>query len=143
MEDLPGGTLAVDALPAQRHGLAVDGNGVAFTPSLFCDHAVTVVDLALPPRIRYPACGLATVWHTDTTTPPTAPADLLGRTRARILGHLAQPTSTTELAQRLGVTPGTVSRHLGVLHHTGLVTRARHGHLVLYPRSPLGDRLLT
>ncbi|MEU2602956.1 winged helix-turn-helix domain-containing protein [Streptomyces hirsutus] len=115
-------------------------------PSPFCDHAVTVVDLALPPRIRYPARGLATGWHTDTTTPPTAPptapADLLGRTRARILGHLAQPTSTTEPAQRLGVTPGTVSRHLGVLHRTGLVTRARHGHLVLYLRSPLGDRLL-
>ncbi|MFD5662013.1 hypothetical protein ACFWHX_32990, partial [Streptomyces hirsutus] len=92
VEDLPGGTLAVDAFSAQRHDLAVDGNGVAFTPSLFCDHAVTVVDLALPPRIRYPARGLATVWHTDTTTPPTALADLLGRTRTRTRSSATSPS---------------------------------------------------
>ncbi|MGW1873749.1 ArsR/SmtB family transcription factor [Streptomyces sp. NPDC001975] len=61
----------------------------------------------------------------------------------RFIGHLAQPAGTTELAQRLGVSPGTVSQHLGVLHRAGLVTRARHGHLVLYLRSPLGDQLLT
>ncbi|WP_256961816.1 winged helix-turn-helix domain-containing protein [Streptomyces sp. NRRL B-24572] len=45
------------------------------------------------------------------------------------------------MAQRLGVSPGTVSQHLGVLYRAGLVTRARHGHLVLHLRSPLGDRL--
>ncbi|MEV7596058.1 winged helix-turn-helix domain-containing protein [Kitasatospora sp. NPDC089797] len=137
------GTLAVDAFPAEQHDLVVDGDGVAFTPSLFCDHAVTVVDLGLPPRIWYPARGLATVWHTATTAPPAALADLLGRTRARILALLTEPVSTTGLAHRLDVTPGTVSQHLGVLHRAGLVTRARHGHLVLYLRSPLGDQLLT
>ncbi|MET8749674.1 winged helix-turn-helix domain-containing protein [Streptomyces sp. NPDC004667] len=137
------GTLSVDAFPAERHELGADGRGVAFTPSLFCDHAVTVVDLALPPRIWYPARGLGTVWHAGTTAPPTALADLLGRTRARIIALLSEPASTTELAQRLGVSPGAVSRHLGVLHRAGLVTRARHGHLVLYLRSPLGDRLVT
>ncbi|MFJ3789407.1 ArsR/SmtB family transcription factor [Kitasatospora sp. NPDC090091] len=93
--------------------------------------------------VRYPARGLATVWHTATTAPPAALADLLGRTRARILTLLAEPASTTELAHRLDVTPGTVSQHLGVLHRAGLVTRARHGHLVLYLRSRLGDQLLT
>ncbi|MFE2101233.1 ArsR/SmtB family transcription factor [Streptomyces sp. NPDC059468] len=72
---------------------------------------------------------------------PTALADLLGRPRARILALLAEPGSTTGLAHRLGVSTGTVSRHLGVLHRAGLVTRARHGHLVLYLRSPLGDQL--
>ncbi|MFJ5680212.1 ArsR/SmtB family transcription factor [Streptomyces sp. NPDC093097] len=137
------GTLAVDASPAAQHDLAADGHGVTFTPSLFCDHAVTVVDLTLPPRIWYPARGLATVWHTDTTEPPAALADLLGRTRARLMGLLAQPASTTELSQRLGASPGTVSQHLGVLYRARLVTRARHGHLVLYLRSPLGDQLLT
>ncbi|MFF7128573.1 helix-turn-helix domain-containing protein [Streptomyces sp. NPDC008240] len=92
----------------------------------------------LAPRIRYPARGLATVRHGG---PPTALADLLGRTRARILALLAEPGSTTGLAHRLGVSTGTVSRHLGVLHRAGLVTRARHGHLVPYLRSPLGDQL--
>lgn len=135
------GTLGLDAFPAEHHDLSADGRGVTFTPSLFCDHAVTVVDLGLPPRIWYPARGLATVWHAGTSGPPTALADLLGRTRARILALLAEPGTTTGLADRLGVSTGTVSRHLGVLHRTGLVTRARHGHLVLYLRSPLGDQL--
>ncbi|UJB45943.1 ArsR/SmtB family transcription factor [Streptomyces sp. A1-5] len=135
------GTLAVDAFPAEHHDLAVDGRGVTFTPSLFCDHAVTVVDLDLPPRIWYPARGLATVWHTQTSAPRTVLADLLGRTRARILTQLAEPASTTDLAHRLALSPATVSQHLGVLHRAGLVTRARHGHLVLYLRSPLGDQL--
>ncbi|NEC24911.1 ArsR/SmtB family transcription factor [Streptomyces parvus] len=137
------GTLAVHACPAEQHDLAANGHGVIFTPSLFCDHAVTVVDLALPPRIWYPARGLATLWHTDTTAPPIALADLIGRTRARIISHLAEPASTSELAQRLDVSPGTVSQHLGVLHRAGLITRARQGHIVLYLRSPLGDQLLT
>ncbi|MFE5711163.1 ArsR/SmtB family transcription factor [Streptomyces sp. NPDC056501] len=70
-------------------------------------------------------------------------ADLLGRTRARVISHLAQPASTTELAERLGVTPGAVSQHLGVLHRAGLVTMARQGNLVLYLRSTFGDQLLT
>jgi predicted ArsR family transcriptional regulator len=68
--------------------------------------------------------------HSTQAAPPTALANLLGRTRACTLGHLTQPTSTTELAQRLEVPPGTASQHLGVLHRAGLVTSARHGHLV-------------
>ncbi|KOV20364.1 hypothetical protein ADK60_26465 [Streptomyces sp. XY431] len=134
------GTLLLDAFPEARLDLDVDGRGVAFTPSLFCDHAVTLVDHALPPRVWYPARGRATVWHTDAAV-PAALADLMGRTRARILTLLAEPAGTTDLARRLGTSPGTVSQHLGVLHRAGLVTRARHGHTVLYLRSQLGDRL--
>jgi hypothetical protein len=35
----------------------------------------------------------------------------------------------------------TVSQHLAVLHAARLTTRARHGRMVLYARSPLGDEL--
>ncbi|MFF2808152.1 ArsR/SmtB family transcription factor [Streptomyces sp. NPDC058000] len=122
-------------------GVGYDWSESLTDPS--CDHAVRGVDLALPPTIWYPARGLATVWDTDTTAPPAALADLLCRTRAGILDHLAQPTSTTELAQRWGVTPGTESQRLGVVHRAGLVIRARNGHLVLDLRSLLGDQLLT
>jgi hypothetical protein len=135
------GTLSMDAWPGEHRNIAVDGRGVTFTPSVFCDHAVTLVDPSLPPRIWYPARGRATVWHTSTTAPPDALADLLGRTRARILVHLAEPSSTTGLAHHLMLSSGAVSQHLGVLHRAGLVTRARHGHTVLYLRSQLGDRL--
>ncbi|WP_457029774.1 ArsR/SmtB family transcription factor [Kitasatospora sp. P5_F3] len=67
---------------------------------------------------------------------------LLGAPKARLLTLLHEPPATTELARRLGVTPGAVSQHLAVLHATRLATRARHGRLVLYTRSPLVDRLL-
>ncbi|MFI6151465.1 ArsR/SmtB family transcription factor [Kitasatospora sp. NPDC051170] len=136
-----GGALVMDAWPGEQHDIAVDGRGIAFSPSLFCDHAVTLADPALPPRIWYPARGRATVWHSATATPPEALADLLGRTRARVLLHLAEPCGTTDLADRLQLSPGAVSQHLGVLHRAGLVTRARHGHIVLYLRSRLGDQL--
>lgn len=135
------GTLVMDAWPGEHYDIAVDGRGVTFTSSLFCDHAVTLVDPALPPRIWYPARGRATVWHAGTITPPGALAELLGRTRARILVHLAEPWGTSDLAGHLKLSPGAVSQHLGVLHRAGLVTRARHGHTVLYLRSQLGDQL--
>lgn len=136
-----GGTLAVDALRHEQRDLAVDGRGVTLSPSLFCDRVITLVDPALPPRIGYPARGRGTVWDPPAPAPPAALADLLGRTRARLLAALAEPASTTDLARRLGLSPAAVSRHLGVLHRAGLLTRARDGHAVLYLRSALGDRL--
>jgi DNA-binding MarR family transcriptional regulator len=55
---------------------------------------------------------------------------------------LGQPSSTTELARLLAVTPGAVSRHLTALHAARLLNRTRSGRCVLYFRSPLGDALL-
>ncbi|WP_256090514.1 ArsR/SmtB family transcription factor [Actinacidiphila rubida] len=54
---------------------------------------------------------------------------------------LDEPASTTELARRLDVTPGAVSQHLRVLLEARLLNRARHGRMVLYARSALGDAL--
>jgi DNA-binding transcriptional ArsR family regulator len=67
---------------------------------------------------------------------------LIGAPRARLLGLLAEPLATIEIARRLRVTPSAVSQHLKVLRAAGLVTRARAGRQVLYARSPLGDQLL-
>lgn len=67
---------------------------------------------------------------------------LLGAPRAKLLMLLSEPASTTELASRLGVTPGAVSQHLRVLSEAGLTARARHGRLVLYSRSALGGALV-
>ncbi|MFF7453936.1 helix-turn-helix domain-containing protein [Kitasatospora sp. NPDC008115] len=66
---------------------------------------------------------------------------LIGPARARLLVLLAVPAGTTELAHRLGVTPGAVSRHLGALAAAGLLERTRHGRRVHYRRSGLGDAL--
>ncbi|KJY31592.1 winged helix-turn-helix domain-containing protein, partial [Streptomyces sp. NRRL S-495] len=72
---------------------------------------------------------------------PAALVGLVGAARARLLVLLTSPATTTDLAHRLGVTPGAVSRHLGALTAAGLLDRTRHGRRVLYRRSSLGDAL--
>ncbi|WP_344846162.1 winged helix-turn-helix domain-containing protein [Nonomuraea dietziae] len=67
---------------------------------------------------------------------------LLGRARADLLEALRSPTTTTELARALGVTPSAVSQHLGVLRESGLVARERSGRHVLYMTTALGAALL-
>lgn len=137
-----GGVLTVDE-PGLDLDVPVEGRGLTFTPSLFCNRAVTLVDPTLPPRIWYPARGRGTVWEADPGTSSEALAELLGKTRAQLLANLEEPTSTTDLARLLGLSAGAVSQHLGVLHRTGLVLKARHGHRVLYSRSPIGQRLMS
>ena len=129
-----------DPLPdAEIH---VDGRGLLLIPTCFARGAITNIDSGALPCISYPARGRATM--AETAAPPPAGATLerlLGRPRAHLLTMLAEPASTTELAHRLGVTPGAVSQHLAVLSAARLTTRARHGRIVLYGRSVLGDEL--
>jgi DNA-binding transcriptional ArsR family regulator len=120
----------------------VAGRGLVLAPTCFARGAVTMIDRHALPLISYPARGRATMTEA-LDPPPSGPAldALLGRPRARLLVLLAEPASTTELAHRLKVTPSAVSQHLAVLHAARLTTRARHGRMVLYARSPLGDEL--
>jgi DNA-binding transcriptional ArsR family regulator len=67
---------------------------------------------------------------------------LLGRGRAAVLGGLAQPTTTTALAGRLGLAPSTVSEHLAGLLAAGVVHRRRVGRRVVYGLEPAGVALL-
>ncbi|HEY0815274.1 MAG TPA: helix-turn-helix domain-containing protein [Pseudonocardia sp.] len=69
-------------------------------------------------------------------------ADLLGATRAALLADLPASRSTTELAHRHGLSPATVSHHLGVLLRAQLVTRSRDGRRVLYRQVTRGRELL-
>lgn len=120
----------------------VAGRGLVLAPTCFARGAVTTIDANALPWISYPARGRATMTE-NLDPPPSGPAleALLGRPRARLLTLLAEPASTTELAHRLHVSPSAVSQHLAVLHAARLTTRARHGRMVLYARSPLGDEL--
>jgi DNA-binding transcriptional ArsR family regulator len=54
---------------------------------------------------------------------------------------LAEPGSTTAPARRYGLSPSTVSEHLGALRDAGLVSAARGRHQVLYERTPPGIAL--
>jgi DNA-binding transcriptional ArsR family regulator len=102
----------------------------------------------------YPARGAATGWEPICPRlvcrfpgpwPSGAASDreeaaeaLLGAPRARLLGALRSPATTSSLARRFGVTPSAVSQHLTVLHRSGLVDRQRRGRTVLYQASQLG-----
>lgn len=57
---------------------------------------------------------------------------LLGRTRADALDAIADTCTTTELAQRLGVSAPTVSHHVGVLRSAGLIASRRARNTVLH-----------
>ena len=52
-----------------------------------------------------------------------------------MLAELSQPRSTRELAERLYLSPATVSYHLQILHRAGRVQRARSSRTVLYQRT--------
>ncbi|MFE6334229.1 DUF5937 family protein [Streptomyces sp. NPDC057806] len=69
-------------------------------------------------------------------------AQVVGNTRAALLAALEIPRSTTELAARIGCTPGTVSYHLTALHRARLVTKVRDGRYVLYQRTAHAAGLL-
>ncbi|MFI1095461.1 ArsR/SmtB family transcription factor [Streptomyces sp. NPDC020917] len=139
------GTLTIQwdqPLALARDHVDVDGRGLVLVPTCFARGASTFIDPGATPVITYPARGRATMAE-NLRPPPAAPAlaRLLGGPRARLLLLLDEPASTTELARRLDVTPGAVSQHLRVLSDARLVNRARHGRVVLYARSALGDEL--
>jgi DNA-binding transcriptional ArsR family regulator len=119
------------------------GRGLTLVPSLFSRRASAPISADEPPHLMYPARGLGTLWESGTAAPPAALAGLIGRARARLLGLLETPMSSTELAVRLNVTPTAVNQHLRAMRAAGLLTSARHGRSVLYHRSDLGSHLLS
>ncbi|MFI8455569.1 helix-turn-helix domain-containing protein [Kitasatospora sp. NPDC085464] len=134
--------------PARREPVA--GRGLVLMPTLFADRALCEAASGGAPVVVYPARGRGTMAEgtegvegpdTGAAAASAALADLIGVPRARVLGLLDTPTTTTALAQRLGVTLGAVSRHLGALAAAGLLERTRSGRAVLYRLSPLGESL--
>ena len=118
-------------------------DGVVLMPSVFNWPLVSVSRAtSTQTTLLYPARGTATVWEGGVTTAPDAVEELLGPARARLLGALRSPATTSALALRFGVTPSAISQHLAVLHRSGLVDRERSGRRVLYQASELGLALL-
>ncbi|MBV8932733.1 MAG: winged helix-turn-helix transcriptional regulator [Kutzneria sp.] len=95
-----------------------------------------------PPHyaLVYPAHGPAAPAG---DTGADALSTLLGSGRARVVRELARPATSTQLAQALGVSLGTVSAHLAVLREAGVVAGVRSGRHVLYSRTVRGDRFVT
>ncbi|GIG62639.1 transcriptional regulator [Longispora fulva] len=133
------GALTIDRMISQFR-VAAAGHGLLLMPSVFAHKPAPPVTSDMPPALTYPSRGVATLWAAPTVD-PTALDALIGVAKARLLGLLDEPLSTSEIARRVGVSPSAVSQTLRVLHDTGLVTRSRSGRQTLYRRSTLGDQL--
>jgi len=68
---------------------------------------------------------------------------LVGHTRAAALQVLDDSCSTSELAQRLGISIAGASKHATVLREAGLIRSARNRNTVLHTLTPLGIALLS
>jgi DNA-binding transcriptional ArsR family regulator len=135
------GVIDVDIVRQWRREAPVAGRRLQLLPSVFTPFPHLPVDMSAPPVLGYPARATAGLWQPPAPVSPAAVQALLGGARARLLAMLAKPSSTTELAARLGVTPSAVSQQLRVLAAAGLVTSVRVGRVVQYRQTILGARL--
>jgi DNA-binding transcriptional ArsR family regulator len=121
--------------------IPLEGRGLVLMPSAFQWARPATIDLdPWQPTLIYPARGIATLWDQGTQAPDGL-VGLLGATRATVLADLDAPRSTTDVAQRLSISPAGASHHLTTLRDAGLTTARREGRTVLYVRTPAGDAL--
>ncbi|WP_305785169.1 ArsR/SmtB family transcription factor [Symbioplanes lichenis] len=115
--------------------------GLMLVPTVFGNLAIST-DPERPVTIAYRARGVADILSdADVSHPGLAP--LLGAGRAAVLRALTVPTTTSQLAARLGMSLGGVAGHLKVLARAGLISRSRNGRSVLYATTEKGDSLLS
>jgi DNA-binding transcriptional ArsR family regulator len=99
-------------------------------------------DEGAAPRLVLPAAGDGPVHLWDGPRPRGALAALVGRNRAAALGAIADGCTTTELAERVGISLAAASQHASVLRGAGLIASRRQGSAVLHVLTPLGAELL-
>ncbi|WP_182885726.1 ArsR/SmtB family transcription factor [Microbispora sp. H10885] len=126
-----------------------DGGGLVVVPSVFCERSEILLPDADRPLLVHPMGTSARDLALGLRSGPgegvngrRALRNLLGGTRAAILAELHSPYTTTEVARRHDLAPGTVSRHLSVLRDAGLVGSRRRANEVLYVATPLGRALV-
>jgi DNA-binding transcriptional ArsR family regulator len=117
--------------------------GLLLVPSAFAWPRVLTRSVgADPPQIAYPARGSATLWEQRAQHRAPALARVIGNSRVLLLTELESPASTTDLADRSGLSAAGVSQHLTALRAAGLVSCHRAGRSVLYARTAVADALL-
>jgi DNA-binding transcriptional ArsR family regulator len=129
--------------------LYLSGRGIAIVPSVFVGRTPQLThdpsDPREAPRLIMPAVDgqvrQADLWSGPLAT-GTALASLVGRNRAAVLRAVAEGCTTTELADRVGISLSAASQHASVLRDAGLVITRRQGGAVLHVLTPLGAELL-
>ena len=120
------------------------GRGITLVPCVFVWPKIDVlVQPGYRPTLAYGPRGVANLW-TSSSPPPdgTALEAALGTGRASVLKNLHVPTTTSELARQLRLSPAAVSAHLSRLKVAGLVEPHRDGKRVYYRLSYAGESLL-
>ncbi|MEU3459478.1 winged helix-turn-helix domain-containing protein [Streptomyces sp. NPDC006733] len=128
----------------------LDGRGLVIVPTMFSTRYVEVLHAPLDPG-RAPILAVPSVhgaelgsalWESvdEPATPPLD--DLLGRTRAAVLGAAVGGCGTTELARRLNISPAAASYHATVLRNAHLISTVREGKAVLHTVTSLGLAVL-
>jgi DNA-binding transcriptional ArsR family regulator len=119
------------------------GQGLLLIPVAFsCPKCSVISDPPWQPTLVYTPRAIATLWDTERTPSEGVLDELVGETRAAILRALEIPMTTTEMASRVGVTPGAVSQQLSVLRRAGVVDAHRSGRGVYSELTPLGQSLV-
>ncbi|MBB6172415.1 DNA-binding transcriptional ArsR family regulator [Nocardiopsis mwathae] len=139
------GSVLEVAYPLERH-LHLDGRELVLLPSFYCwRYPIALQDPELPPVIVYPVTDyldLPTGERLDAAR-RRALEKLLGGTRAAVLRTIAANTySTSELAERLGISPASASEHATVLRASGLTNSHRDRNAIRHELTDLGSRLL-
>lgn len=120
---------------------AVAGRGLVLVPSFFTTDLTHPMTAQEDPTIVYAVRGTAAAPGARAAPPPYL-ARLIGRTRAEVLHLLDCPTSTTDVAARLGITPSAANQHLRSLRDAGILQTTRSGRSVLYGRTAIGHDLV-
>jgi DNA-binding transcriptional ArsR family regulator len=121
------------------------GRGITLVPCVFAWPRVEVlVQPGYRPTLAYGPRGVANLWSVSSSAPNgTALEAALGAVRASVLKSLSpMPTTTTELAHQLRLSPATISAHLSRLKAAQLVEPHRNGKRVYYRLSGAGESLL-
>ena len=121
------------------------GRGITLVPCVFAWPRVEVlVQPGYRPTLAYGPRGVAKLWSSSSSAPNgTALEAALGSVRASVLKSLSpMPTTTTELAHQLRLSPAAVSAHLSRLKAAELVEPHRSGKRVYYRLSCAGESLL-
>lgn len=118
---------------------ALNGRGLSLVPSLFCwQYPTFLADADLPPTVVFPV-GVPASGEVERSERLTR---LLGGIRAATLLEIQRPSTTKELAERLGVAASTVSYHVGALRDSGLIESERQQDGVRHRPTRLGWDLI-
>lgn len=128
--------------------VVLSGTGVVLVPSLFLHgtpmmfHSKNSMKASV---LVYPvtpnSLTSSLLWADQ--TPEQSLSALVGNTRATVLQSLTDSRTTTEIAERVGISAASASQHATVLRNAGLVATHRTRTAAIHTLTPLGIALFT